>query len=60
MSEGKFCAYYTMGEKVIAIATLMMDPKAADFAQKLHEGVTVYKKDIWDIFMFVAWNIECK
>ena len=46
MSEGKFAAYYTKGEIVIALATLMMDPLAADVAQRMLDGEVIKKKDL--------------
>jgi len=46
VSEGKFAAYYTKGDDVIALATLMMDPLAADVAQRMLDGEVLKKKDI--------------
>ena len=46
VADGKFIAYYTMGEKVIAVATLMSDPVAADVAQKLQNGTMCSKSEL--------------
>lgn len=46
VSEGKFAAYYTKGDDVIALATLMMDPLAADVAQRMLDGEVLKKKDV--------------
>jgi len=44
--EGKFLAYYTKGDKVIAAASLGWDPVVSQFAQLLNKGGSVSKKEI--------------
>nr|CAB3220717.1 apoptosis-inducing factor 3-like [Phallusia mammillata] len=46
VSAGKFCAYYTCGEKVIAVATMMSDPVAANIAQRMLDGEVITKSDV--------------
>ena len=48
VTEGKFCAYYTCENDVIAVATMMSDPVAADVAQCLLAGQKIYKSDLLD------------
>ena len=43
MAAGTFSAYYCLGEKVMAIATLMQDPKAAHFANLLLSNQSLEK-----------------
>lgn len=44
--DGKFAAYYCKGERVDAIATLMRDPLAAEFADLLRAGKTLMKDQV--------------
>ena len=46
ISEGNFCAYYTKDDTVLAVATLMSDPVAADVAQKLQSGTMCKKSEL--------------
>ena len=46
VDEGNFVAYYCKGEKVVAVATLMRDPVAAEFANDLLAGKELNKSDI--------------
>ena len=46
VSEGKFCAYYTIGDDVVAVATMMSDPVAAQVAEKMLAGEKIKKKDL--------------
>ena len=46
VSGGKFCAYYTKGDKVVAVATMMSDPIAAEVAQRLQAGEVIKKFDL--------------
>ena len=46
VSEGKFCAYYTSGNQVIAVATMLSDPVAADVAQHILAGQKIRKSDL--------------
>ena len=46
VNEGKFCAYYTSGNYIIAVATMMSDPVAADVAQHLLAGQKLRKSDL--------------
>ena len=43
VSAGKFCAYYTIGDDVVAVATMMSDPVAAEVAQKMLAGDPIKK-----------------
>ncbi|TRY63900.1 hypothetical protein TCAL_00834 [Tigriopus californicus] len=44
--DGKFAAYYCKGDRVDAIATLMRDPLAAEFADLLRAGQTLKKDQV--------------
>ena len=46
VSDGKFCAYYTLGDKVVSVATMMSDPVAAEVAQRLQAGDVIKKSAI--------------
>ena len=46
VSSGEFAAYYCKGQKVVAIATLMKDPLAAQFANYISSGNILQKEDI--------------
>ena len=46
VSSGQFEAYFCVGDKVVAVATLGRDPVAADFANKISQGRTIRKIDI--------------
>jgi len=46
LEEGKFCAYYTKEDKVVAVATLGMDPLAAEVASKMQNGQVLLKADL--------------
>ena len=46
MSDGKFIAYYCKGDLVVAVATLMRDPVASHFANRLRDGKTLLKENI--------------
>uniref|UniRef100_H2Z8R5 Rieske domain-containing protein n=1 Tax=Ciona savignyi TaxID=51511 RepID=H2Z8R5_CIOSA len=46
ISEGKFCAYYTCQDTVVAVATMNSDPVAADYAQRILSGNCVTKSSI--------------
>ena len=46
VAEGKFCAYYTINDDVVAVATMMSDPVAADVASKMLAGEKILKSDI--------------
>lgn len=46
LSEKKFCAYYCKGDEILAIATFMMDPKAAQIAEEWYCGNGLRKSDI--------------
>ena len=46
--SAKFVAYYICGETVAAVATLMRDPVAADFANMTQEGKTLTKEEARD------------
>jgi len=48
VAEGKFAAYYLKDGVVMAVATLMMDPLAADFANLLMDGRKLTKEDLAD------------
>lgn len=43
LEEGKFAAYYCKGDFVVAVATLGMDPLAAEVAQKFQCGMALKK-----------------
>jgi Reductase C-terminal len=44
--ESKFTAYYTKGDMVVAVATMMMDPVMAKCAELMRRGNMLSKKDI--------------
>jgi hypothetical protein len=44
--ESKFAAYYTHGETVVAVATMMMDPVMAKCAELMRRGKMPSKKDL--------------
>ena len=46
VDEGNFVAYYCKEEEVVAVATLMRDPVAAEFANDLLAGKELNKSDI--------------
>jgi hypothetical protein len=46
VGSGKFVAYYCKGDVVVAVATLMRDPVAAHFANRLREGKTLSKENV--------------
>lgn len=46
VSEGKFSAYYTCGNDVIAVATMNADPVAAEVAQCLLAGQRLKKSEL--------------
>lgn len=46
VSKGKFCAYYTIGDDVVAVATMMSDPVAAEVASKMLAGEKIKKSEI--------------
>jgi len=46
VEEGKFAAYYLKDGVVMAVATLMKDPLAADFANLLMDGKKLTKEDL--------------
>ncbi|XP_078492604.1 apoptosis-inducing factor 3-like [Ciona intestinalis] len=46
VSDGKFCAYYTCKDQIVAIATMNSDPVAADFAQRMLSGKALTKSSI--------------
>ena len=48
LHSAKFVAYYICGETVAAVATLMRDPVAADFANMTQEGKTLTKEEARD------------
>ena len=45
MEAGSFAAYYCHGEKVMAVATLGQDPKAAHFANLLLSNQSLEKSE---------------
>ena len=46
--ESKFAAYYTQGDTVVAVATMMMDPVMTKCAELMRRGNMPSKKDIQD------------
>ena len=48
LHSAKFVAYYICGGTVAAVATLMRDPVAADFANMTQEGKTLTKEEARD------------
>ena len=44
--ESKFAAYYTHGDTVVAVATMMMDPVMSKCAELMRRGSMPSKKDI--------------
>ena len=44
--ESKFAAYYTQGETVVAVATMMMDPVMSKCAELMRRGNMPSKKDL--------------
>ena len=48
LHSAKFVAYYICGETVAAVATLMRDPVAAEFANMTQEGKTLTKEEARD------------
>lgn len=46
VEEHKFVAYYLKDDKVIAISSCGLDPIVSQFAELLHQGKSLYRKDI--------------
>jgi NADPH-dependent 2,4-dienoyl-CoA reductase/sulfur reductase-like enzyme len=46
VSEGSFAAYYCKDEEVVAVGTLKMDPRAAQFANLLKAGKKLARADV--------------
>ena len=58
MGGGSFVAYYCLGEKVMAVATLAQDPKAAHFANLLLSNQSLSKTDALNSEWWQALLVE--
>ena len=60
VQEGKFAAFYMKNDTAMAVATVMMDPVAADFANLLLEGKTLARADLSTSGWRNKYSLEAK
>lgn len=46
VEKNKFVAYYTKGEKVVAVASMQMDPKVVQSAELMRRRKMLSKKEL--------------